>query len=238
MPMKFTVGAIVGTAAFAIGVAAYFWADDENYTKLPWSIDFRLCRTVVSAPSASLAVISQNSFPLDGVDPRRDAITFDPVMLLVRSRGPETFSAWTLALEPTTGHISDESPNASDVEAFKDILPSKRVAKIDPNSLPWPYNDTYQPSEIGGARAGPQLIQYKRPDPASGIGSFQWAIADDFGSYTQYLGFSNCRSQMIVLNQIGPEGINREVLKDVLAEDEAAFERLLATVEYMDSIPP
>lgn len=214
----------------AIALSAIFWSNDKNYTVPPGSIDFRMCNTVLSSSPDLFVMLSPNLFSLEGIRPdREDSPMFIPVMFFVHQGPPPSPSqpSRSFSVDPETGNVNGPNPFLDDLP-IREFLTSKRVEPIDSDILPWPYTDAVQ---IPARRAGNSRITYREPDPGAGIAAFQWAVGGDGGPDSQYVAFSNCRSQMIVIQEEGRPG-HLEVIDKIQDDDRNAFARLRAAVQY------
>jgi hypothetical protein len=236
--MKVGITAVLALPLLAIAVSALFWADDKKSVEpspsTPGSIKFRVCNTTVSGSPEKFESLPDalevvNSMRPDGPEDFR----LQPTMSIGRSTGPNSGFSYKLRMNPRNGEILQGYGSADEREAFLDLLKTKRVnSQIQPMDLTWPFTDVAQVPERMARLAS---IRYREPDPGSGLATHHWY---ERGSnvVTEYVGFSNCRSRMIIVNRVGAVGTH-EVFKDVVDGDRDAFERLLGTVEYRNITP-
>jgi len=162
---------------------------------------------VIRVPENSMVTVSRESLPKEEYPP-------DGGLVVYLEKSPSR-----LIVSAETGYVLYDAIKEEDRAAFDEITATITVGAPRQGSLGWPYA-TDAPPEPRGTYGG---LTYAEPDLSSGIQLHKMS-----GYGLEYLRVSNGRSTLFINARTGAV-LEQDTV--ILADDQAAFERFVATVD-------
>lgn len=131
-----------------------------------------------------------------------------------------------LVIDAVTGKVIEDSIGPQDRAAVDQVLQTVTVSPLDRSTAPWPYSG--QPPSVPREKFG--NITFIPPDPAAGICFRVQLGIGPAGTSGASIEVNNGRSVVFIRPDTGAVGWEPDFL---VAEDKAAFDRFLSTVEYV-----